>query len=527
MNGRFTGHRRHRGSALMMVITAMATGVVLSTAYVTSRTNGMVVGINLSASSQARVEVESSLALTIAALTSSDRWRTEHRGGLLFERDDDEVSVQVELMDLSTCEAPNETTVDVRAIVTTTVKGIQRIAEADFFVALPVQAGSIDVDLGEFAVFAGDTITVRSDAVIEPWSASPAIARGDPIRVATAGGASGGVRVEGAGAIVSGVEYAADNRSSGSGPLPVRRMPDVVAVPLPAPPEDLAGALFLEEPTGRLDMDVRLDSLELANGEVLELAGNSDLLVEGDLDLSGGATLRITGDSHLVVHGDVRIHDASIVVGETNSLVVHVGGDLDFRHASVTEPGGNAENWVAEIDRIRFQTLMVRETIPQWRIRGRSLVKGELYAPSAEFQLQGRAILIGRVAAQSVLLEGRSTLLYDPTIDDRNGYTALDARAFDEQGDLLGALANLEDLSSESLEAASHDLGIPLASGAECTAAPVEVVEEEDRDHRFRNWWRRPNRMPSLWRGGHVANWGHQRANWSVQIRSIGIGFGR
>ncbi len=62
-----------RGSALMMVITAMATGVVLSTAYVASRSNASVIGSNLAASSQARVNVESSLALSVVALALADR----------------------------------------------------------------------------------------------------------------------------------------------------------------------------------------------------------------------------------------------------------------------------------------------------------------------------------------------------------------------------------------------------------------------------------------------------------------------
>ena len=511
----------------MMVITAMATGLVLSTAYVTSRTNGMVVGANLSASSQARVEAESSLALTIAALTSSERWRTEHRGGLLFERSDDDVTVRVELTDLATCEAPNASTVDVLAKVTTNVGEIERIAEARFFVALPDQSSAIDVDLGEFAVFAGDTITVRSEALVEPWSVSPAVARGDPIRVATANGETGGVKVEGAAAIVCGVEYAAENRSSGSGPLPINRIPDDVAVPLPAAPGDLSNALFLEHPTGRLDVNIRVGDLDLNNGEALELSGDADLLVEGDLNLVGGSTLRITGDSHLIVMGDARMNDASIEVDESASLVVHVGGDLDFRHVKVIEPGGTAETWVPEIDRVRFQALMVRETIPRWRVRGRSLVKGEFYAPNVEFQLQGRAVLIGRVAAQSVLLEGRSSLLYDPSIDDRNGYTALDERAYDQQGDLLVVLAELEDLSVESLEAASEALGLPLASSGECTEPPAEVVEEveEERGHRHGRWWNRHNQLPRFWRAAHRARMDAHSANWSVQIRHIGTGF--
>ena len=143
--------RSRRGSALMMVITAMATGLVLSTAYVAARTNGTVIGANLAASSEARVEAESSLALTVAALTSGPEWRTRHLGGVLHEHAEEGRSVRVELVDLATGSPPDASTVDVRAIVHSRVEGIERTAEAEFFIALPEQARSIDVDLGEFA----------------------------------------------------------------------------------------------------------------------------------------------------------------------------------------------------------------------------------------------------------------------------------------------------------------------------------------------------------------------------------------
>ena len=92
----------------MMVIAAMATGLVLSTAYVAARTNGAVIGANLTASSQARVEAESALALTISALTSDDDWRTSHRQGVLLERHEEDTSVRVVLLDLATDDPPGE-----------------------------------------------------------------------------------------------------------------------------------------------------------------------------------------------------------------------------------------------------------------------------------------------------------------------------------------------------------------------------------------------------------------------------------
>lgn len=519
-----------RGSALMMVITAMAAGVVLSSAYVAARTNGTVVGSNLSASSRARVEAESALSLAITALTTSDLWRTNHVDGVLFEETDDHVEVRVELIDLATGTAPEESTVDVCARVQTTVDGIERIAEANFFVALPEQANSIDVDLGEFALFASDTIVVRSEATVQPWSASPATSRGDPIRVATATGGIGQVQVADQGAIVSGVEFAPGTRSANSGPLPVASIPDDVAIPMPAPPQDFLGASFLSEAPARIEQDARIDTLDLSGGATLELALDADLLVEGDLIIRSGALLRVVGDSHLVIQGDASVIDGAIEVAEDASLVVHVGGDLDMRNASVLEPGGSAETWVPAIDRVQFVALQVRETMPRWRIRGRSVVKAECYAPTVEFKLQGRATLVGRVVAHTVLLEGRSSLFYDPSLDDRNGYTAVDNRAFDEDGRLLAALEELEDLSPESLKEASDDLQLPVSAHEEYIEP--ELMDEAEEHHsgwrgRSHRWWRGRNwHRPNSWGGGNGAGHFQRSASWSFNISRIGQFFG-
>lgn len=508
----------------MMVITAMATGVVLSTAYVASRSNASVIGSNLAASSQARVNVESSLALTTAALTMDADWREKHVDGLLLERTDGNTSTRVELIDLATGSVPDRSTVDIRAVVSTSVEGIERTAEADFFIALPEQAGSIDIDLGEFAMFAGDSVTVRSEAVVEAWSASPASGRGDPIRVATANGTSGAVQVQGAAAVVHGVEYASEVRAGDSGPLPVSHIPDRVVMPMPAPPRDLQGAPFLAGAQGRIETDARMNELTMSGGMILELTGGADLLVEGDLVLTGGSTLRISGDSHLVVTGDANITDSTIEVAETGSLSMHVGGDLDFRHAEVVEPGGTVDTWVPDLDRVKFLSLAARETIPRWRVRGRSLVKGEFYAPTVEFQLQGRAVLVGRIAAQRVLLEGRSCLLYDPALDDRNGYTAIDERAFDETGELLGPIAELEDLSTESLAELSEELDVPVAAGEEYVE-PVEEVEDCDASGGARRWNRHRAWRGHRWWNEHRANHIQRQASWSFRIRHIGRGF--
>lgn len=473
------GDRSRRGSTLLMVLTAMSACIVLSGAFVAARSNSAVVGANLVASSRARVEVESALAITLAALSSSDSWRTNNSDGVLYTSSHDDVQVRTDLIDLATGQAPDATSVDIRATIRARVGAIERVAEADFFVALPAQSGSIDVDLGEFALFAGDSIIIRAEGLVQPWSISPAIVRGDPIRVATADGTPGAIGIEGSGSIVGGIEFRPEGVSRHESGLPVTEIPDSVAVPLPAPPQDFDSATVLDEPMGRIASDARTSSLKLSSGAILELAAGVRLLVEGDLEMSNGAVLRIEGDSSLVIQGNMSISNARIEVPEDARLDVHVGGDLDFNNARVTEPLGTEYTWIPELDRVRFLSLVARETVPIWIFRGRTIVKGECYAPSVDVRLQGESIFIGRITAQRIRIEGRSCLLYDPALDDRNGYTAADGRAYDEFGRLPDAIARLEDLSFEQLTAASNELGIPLIAND----TYIEPNDENDGDY--------------------------------------------
>ena len=280
-------------------------------------------------------------------------------------------------------------------------------------------------------------------------------------------GDAGGVTIGGSAAIVRGVEYASGSRGVESGPLPVAGIPDVVAIPRPAPPPDLDHARYQPFDADRYEEDTRVDTLAIEGARTIELARGADLVIEGDLELSAGATLRVSGESELVILGDASINDANIEVEETASLVMHVGGDLDFRHATITEPGGSVDTWVPDLDRVRFVGLMQRESMPTWRVRGRSLVKGEFYAPDANFRFQGRAVLVGRVAAQTVLAEGRSCLLYDPALDDRNGYTAMD-RGPTTKGSTVIPKCGLADLTGKSVTAAVS-LGVPVTAGRERT----------------------------------------------------------
>ena len=519
MQRRTTSIKR-RGSSLLLVTTAMGAAVILSGAYLASRANGALVGSNLSSSSLARIQVESALAITHAALTGSGSWRSDHTNGLYLMQESEDSMLRVELLDLATERPPDAQTVDVRANITADQGGIIRYAQADFFVPLDEQAESVDVDLGEFALFAGDSIELGSEAVVQGWSASPGIGRGDPLRVATSTGSSTGIRVNDSASIIGGIEYrSADSNRSSSG-MPVDLLPDNVIIHQPAPPRETDSEQLVEELDGVVEGRLRITELDLRNGDQLEFGEGLFLRIEGDLLMRNGSVIDVRGACSLVVQGDFNIKGGEIRVEEGASLTVHVGGNLDLKNAKIIEPQGTEDTWIPEIDRVRFVTAPFRESIPCWRIRGSSLFKGELYAPSAEIVIEQRAVVIGRVAAQRIRMNGCARLLYDPTLDNRNGYTAGDQRLFQQNGQVLEEIRELESLAPVELLQASQAMGIPVIAGDLVVRVPTpEAAADGDWRSRFQAMWERHRERGQQWRS-HLNN---MKRNSSMTIRGIGM----
>ena len=479
-----TSPHTRRGSALLMVTIAMASSIILTGAYVASRADGTVVGANLASSSDARNRVESALAITADLLSQDEDWRVNHLNGVIIDEQSAENGISVRLTDLATGAAPTIETVDVRADIIGRAGAIERIAEATFFVPLPTQGMSLDLDLGEFALFAGGQIQIFSEAVVAPWDASPASHRGDPIRIGTMLGQNSGISISGNAAVVDGVEFSPNSRSVGNGSLPVSSLPDQVSIPNPAPPEIHSDATYVSEMPQRISGNMLTDDVEIEDGDVHEFLAGSTLLIDGDLDMESGGTLRISGTSEIVVTGDVTLDQATIEVSLGSGLTMHIGGNLEVRDSSIQEPGGTSDDWVPEIDRIRFVSMATREAIPVWKFRGSTVMKGECYAPSARIVMRERAILIGRLLAQKIKIDGCAQLLYDPALDDRNGYTAPDGRIFDDTGRVPDAIREIESLAPAELIEASLKMNTMVVANILNGSALAETIEAPCADDR-------------------------------------------
>lgn len=483
-----------RGSALLMVTIAMASSIVLAGAYVASRSDGTVVGANLASSSDARNRVESALAITADILSKDEDWRVKHVNGVIIDEQSTAHGITVRLTDLATGGAPNVETVDVRAEVIGRSKGIERIADATFFVPLPAQNMSIDLDLGEFALFAGADIQIASEAVVAPWQASPAAHRGDPIRIGTMLGHNTAISISGNAAVVDGVEFSSNTGSIGSSSLPVSGLPDQISVPNPAPPRARFDETFVSEIPTQIYGNIQTHDVEMGHGELYELFPGSSLVIEGDLEMSAGATLRISGSSEIVVTGDVNIDQASIEVPVDAALTMHIGGDLEVRDSLIHEPGGTSDDWVPNIDRIRLVSMATRESIPVWKFRGSTLMKGECYAPSTRIVMRERSMVIGRLLAHKIKLDGCAQLLYDPSLDDRNGYTAPDGRIFGDTGEVPQAIRELETLAPLELIEASMKMNALVVANDAGNTVSSEVVEVAQVDKRTSRRERRAQR---------------------------------
>jgi hypothetical protein len=492
------GHGRimhtRRGSALLMVTIAMASSIILTGAYVASRSDGTVVGANLASASDARNRVESALAITADLLSQDEDWRTKHVNGVIIDEQSLEHGITVRLTDLATGDAPDTETVDVLAEIIGRVGSIERIAEATFFVPLPAQGMSLDLDLGEFALFAGGDIQINSEAVVAPWNASPASHRGDPIRIGTMLGQNSGISITGNAAVVDGVEFSSSSISMGSGSLPVSSLPDQVSIPNPAPPQVHSDGTFVNEIPEKIYGNIQTGGVEMSDGSIYELFAGSSLLIEGDLDMESGATLRISGTSEIVVTGNVNLDQATIEVPFDSSLTMHIGGDLEVRDSFIHEPDGTSDDWVADIDRIRFVSMSTRESVPVWKFRGGTLMKGECYAPSAKIVMKERSMIIGRLLAQKIKLDGCAQLLYDPSLDDRNGYTAPDGRLFDDTGRVPTAIREIETLAPQELVEASLKMNVLVVANNLDNTLSRETVEAPRANDRMTRHERRTKR---------------------------------
>ena len=119
-----------RGAALILVLIALAIGLLMVATFLDGRRESVPVADRISAASMARRTAESGLDLAVASLVRSDDWRAALANGEFdgsFEIADGTCKVQI--ADADTNQAPEDSTLRLLVACTADIDGLSMVAE--------------------------------------------------------------------------------------------------------------------------------------------------------------------------------------------------------------------------------------------------------------------------------------------------------------------------------------------------------------------------------------------------------------
>ena len=221
---------RRRGAALVLVVVALAIGLLLTATWLDGRRESMPVARRIADGAVARHAAMSGLDLALATLDAEHDWREAIERGVLDDAFEfDGASIEIEATDAEDGRPVDDDTLRVRFRCQATVDGIVVACERtrEFEPTAPV----VDLGFGETAIVAEREIRILDRAAIVPWAEGP----GGTMIVGTLDGDPGSVEF-GPDAVVSSTEVlrVRQTRSAADGDRRHRTLPEGLP-PIAAP----------------------------------------------------------------------------------------------------------------------------------------------------------------------------------------------------------------------------------------------------------------------------------------------------
>lgn len=425
--------------AMLIVLISLGAATIMTTAYLASRDNSAMIGVNTANSASSRWASTSGIELAVAVMQTDFDWRTRHQSGRLIK--DHPVAggmLHVDLVDLVTNMPPTEQTQYVRIIATTVVDGVTQIATAD------ASAGggdeSVDIDLSEFAIYADADITVTDSATVTTWPVSPGSATSQHVSMASRSLTPGAVSIASDNSIIDTTIYRMPGSSQvlggGASNLEFETLPDTLIYPSPATPDkfntkgdeplELLGPGMMP-----LFTNTRYTSATIGMGSILHLSDGVTLHITGDLEIRWESGIYATGRARLIVDGMLRLRDnAGIVVADGGTIEIITKDDVVIVDSYLGNLGQGSEimdrntegnaSWLLP-DSISLIGLNDGSS-QSIEIKGNSVVKASIYCPDNFVRLSGMSAVYGRIAGEDVELCEGATLYYDPLHNRGNGF---------------------------------------------------------------------------------------------------------
>lgn len=469
MKKRPTSPARERGVAMLLVIVALGTGVVLSTTFMSSRNSSQGLGENAKSAASAVWSAHAAADLAAAVFQTDLDWRGAISDGVLFVNKPiagGTASVLVRNLD---GEAPTaddrEFIIIARAVSGGVEERVRRVVRT-FPVVPPVDA--IDLTLSEFAVFARSGLTVAETGTIAVWEESPEHEASLPAKIGVGFSASSPLVIHKDATIARVALFlptTADSalrnvfnsgRYTGGAVMPLT----VPALAKHAPAEFDALPVLTNDVT--IDATVATlppanfsGSVRVINGGTLTITDeNGPIYSVGDLTVDNRSSIVIRGDVRVRVTGKMEIKnrsaiepadDASKATFFVRDSIVIDNATVGFDRALALE---DQRKWddddVTYVNPGRFRIYMVHAgSDPQSILmQNQALLAGVVHAPRASVVIKNESAIFGRVAGDTISIDTQAAVLGDPTLDPQTAFSTTDGPLYTSTGDPIAGLVD-------------------------------------------------------------------------------------
>ncbi len=463
------GRNRHRGIAMMLVLICLSTATIVTVSYLSSRDNSAQIGLNIADSTSARWAAISGVEMGIAIMETNTDWRNNHASGKVINNYTlGAAKLNVSIMDMKTNAPPNDDTTHFEIISNATAGGVTQSATAFAMATPPDTQHAVDVDLSEFAVYAGSKLIMENLTTIGRWATAPYAKMGRQLALASQSGSIGTVDLRDDAAVLDAVLLLGDGASDSA--VLNTKSPDVTVIevsdPIPAPapptPPMIMGGMNYDLLAGMdsLVMDSDFGNATVRMGGDLTLMGPMTVTVDGDFNVESNSIVRVTGDVVMAVRDSVSLANSAIELQPGSTLTMFVGQDFNMDGSYV----GDDRLGLNTLDNSGYASYVNPNLITVYGpaapghftvIEGNSVFKGSIYNPMSDIYGNDQSAIYGRIAGNNVILRNDAAVFYDHALDEYTGFANRGSQMYDEgdhsiRPEIL-ALASLNDADLQAL----------------------------------------------------------------------------
>ncbi len=490
-----------RGLAMMLVLITLSVTTVVTAATLSARSMSPYVAENALDSADARWAAESGANFAVAMLQTRLDW--EALAGTLTT--DLPIAGGTSTVTITNMAGQPPTSNDRDLIVTSisVVNGIESTTQKLVRISPTADVETaLDPFVGEFAVYARHAVNINGGADLRPWGASPEGATGK-VQVATSAASASDVSINVA--AMPGGTVVFDKWASSSAPgmldaglahqvLPLG-LPDTT---LPAPSwvgslsnTSMADQLIAGAGATTLPDDTKYGGVRIFDDAVVTLTDTANggyslglLTIDkwGTLIIDGNVELWLRSGGGMVVDhlGCIEFTPGSTLtvwLRDNNIVINGKGGWL--AGASSGNPDNDPSMYRDPRDFVLWSHVAASVSLGNG-----AKLNAEIRVPEGTVTLGNGSRLYGRVHAGTFNMTTSSRLFYDPTLDNRMGFTDLNGPLYDSNGAPLAGLENAIDTYTGTAAdfPATMAQAVADAGGLPIIVPPVGVGSATARD---------------------------------------------